>query len=409
MCRERVTVGGSKRGNAAYYHLFKEKSAVEEEQESLADKGKKSGEQGFESGSGSDDDSDHEYNIGEGSVDSLMSDLTLPKINSPELSRAAAAAAKLMPMNRSASFGRNTRVNSTRNARARDRRANKLNAVKNTSPNSAASNSRYVLSKQQSSVVLPPLSPGQSSKYFGENSRVQFYNTYRDLYHIRQHLVSKESDFQGVIAKELPDLDKEIDEQSEAWSWANSYFDESSRSWKLHNDDMSTITGTVDSENSVFGSRASFDPSSPRAKYLSGCLQSDMPPRCSILLRDKESTSLWLDHQGMGDRLGMLFAMGLSDIPHVTSLNLTDNNLTDVSLTTIIKVVAKTYNITDLNLSHNVIGTNAANALAEYLRDKKCTIRKLSLKAANVDDGECHKFVEALGENRVLEVSIAIP
>lgn len=393
-------MNSSKRGNAAYYHLFKEKSAAEEIESPVHVN--RQGENGFESNSDSDDD--HEYNVGEGSVDSMVSDLTLPKINSPEISRAAAAAAKLMPLNRSASFGRNIRAHSTR-SRARDRRANKLNTTKTSSPSSSLGKSRYVLSKQHSGVVLPPLSIDQSSKYFGANSRVQFYNTYRDLYHIRHHLVGKESDFQGVIAKELPDLDQEIDDQSETWSWANSYFDDVSQSWKLHSDSASTVAGTVDSEYSVLGSRCSFDPSSPRAKYLSGCLESGMPPRCSILLRDKESTSLWLDHQGMGDRLGMLFALGLSDIPHVTSLNLSDNNLTDVSLTRIIQVVAQTYNITDLNLSHNVIGTNAANALAEYLRDKKCTIRILSLKAANVDDGECHKFVEALGENRVLEVA----
>ena len=385
----------SRRGNAAYFHLFNTASRVGP-----------AGRPGSPLAESSEDDNSEDNDE---SVTSGVSDLSLPRLGTTEVAVAAASAAALMDHISSASKTRKARFGAVRSLRGRDRRVSKLNMQKKESSHSSVTTSRYAQAKAKTAgVQLPPLTPEQSCKYFGSNSRIQFYNTYRDLHHIRHDLVGAEEDFEGLVSGELPDLDKQIDDHSESWTWANSYYDELSQSWKTRPDgDASAVLSmtTMDAENSVLGSRHSFDPSSPRAKYLSGCLRRGAPPRASILLRNHESSSLWLDHQGMGDRLGVLFATGLSDIPMITSLNLTDNNLTDISLTAIIEAVAKTPSITDLNLSQNVIGSRAANALAEYLRSKHCTIKKLTLKAANVDDGECHKFVEALGENRVLEVS----
>ena len=125
--------------------------------------------------------------------------------------------------------------------------------------------------------------------------------------------------------------------------------------WKDKDDaaSLSSIlsAATLDSLNA--DSIKTYSVNSPRAKYLSGCLQKGIPPRCNMLLRGKETTSLWLDHMGMGDQLGLLLASGLHDIPLITSINLSDNNLTDVSLKPLIDAIARNPSITELFLSQN--------------------------------------------------------
>lgn len=161
--------------------------------------------------------------------------------------------------------------------------------------------------------------------------------------------------------------------------------------------DESVIAASVTSRSSTY------NPASPRAKFLAGCLKHKIAPRSSIMLRSKVSTELLLDHQGMGDRLGILLASGLNDMPFVETLSLAENNLTDISLQPLIESIALSTSITDLDISDNVIGPEASNALGIYLGSPSCPLKKLHLCHADVDDSECCRMVTSLRLNKNLE------
>lgn len=144
-------------------------------------------------------------------------------------------------------------------------------------------------------------------------------------------------------------------------------------------------------------------PSSPRSKYLQGCLRDNLPPRPSLIIRKNLTRSLHLQHQGIGDRMGKIFAESLQDLPFIHSIDLTDNNLTDAGLAPIIHAVVTMPSLTYLNISQNVIDGEAARALARFLATKHCPLVRLVMQKADIDDSECENFVEALNRNRTLK------
>jgi Ran GTPase-activating protein (RanGAP) involved in mRNA processing and transport len=135
---------------------------------------------------------------------------------------------------------------------------------------------------------------------------------------------------------------------------------------------------------------------SPRTKYITACLKQNLNPRMSFILRKRISSDLNLQHQGMGDTLGILFADSLRELPYVHSINLNDNNLTDLSIGPIIRSILTMTHVTSLNLSNNLLNSNSTTALADYLSSPSCTIKRLILQDADLDDHECHMFVQAL-------------
>jgi Ran GTPase-activating protein (RanGAP) involved in mRNA processing and transport len=80
------------------------------------------------------------------------------------------------------------------------------------------------------------------------------------------------------------------------------------------------------------------------------------------------------------------------------------NNLNaDVSLGPLVLAARELSNLLELNLSMNIIGPVAAQALFDYLVSPNCTLQRLILNGADVDDFECGRFVEAINQNRSLQ------
>jgi hypothetical protein len=98
----------------------------------------------------------------------------------------------------------------------------------------------------------------------------------------------------------------------------------------------------------------------------------------------------------MGDKMGIIFAQSLKELPFVHTLDLTDNNLSDVGLHPIINSVISLSSLTDLNLSQNIVDGESSKALATYLSSPNCALKRLILQSADVDDDECQMFVASL-------------
>ncbi len=165
-------------------------------------------------------------------------------------------------------------------------------------------------------------------------------------------------------------------------------------------DDLDDIAAGEDGEGFL-----TYGPDSPRAKFLVGCIEKKVPPRNSMILRANVTSRLFLEHQGIGDDLAVLLAKALGSMPLVTGVNLADNNLTDAGLEPVISSIMRCPLIRELDISENIIGPGAASALAALLESPDCKLNKLTLRKANVDDGECNRFVEAMKGNKYIEVS----
>jgi hypothetical protein len=144
-------------------------------------------------------------------------------------------------------------------------------------------------------------------------------------------------------------------------------------------------------------------PSSPRTKFLAGCIKNKLNPRFSLILRKRVTDELNLQHLGMGDEMGAIFAQSLQDLPIVRTINLADNNLTDRSLGVILEAITALPDLTYLDLSQNILDSVTSKALADYLSAPHCILKKLKLSSADLDDHECHLFVQALQSNTILE------
>lgn len=69
-------------------------------------------------------------------------------------------------------------------------------------------------------------------------------------------------------------------------------------------------------------------------------------------------------YSGMGDDMAVMLAESLRDLPYVQSINLADNNLTDMGLAPILEAITTIPDMLELDLSQNTIGPMAAAALA---------------------------------------------
>ena len=85
------------------------------------------------------------------------------------------------------------------------------------------------------------------------------------------------------------------------------------------------------------------------------------------------SKQLNLQHHGMGDQMGVLLAESIQGLPHIQSINIADNMLTDVGMGPIILAAVGIPGLLELNLSQNEIGPVSAKALFEYL-SKYCAL-----------------------------------
>ena len=142
---------------------------------------------------------------------------------------------------------------------------------------------------------------------------------------------------------------------------------------------------------------------SPRTAYLEGCLDHNLNPRASLILRKNLSNVLDLSHHAMGDEVASVFAASLRKLPYVHTLILADNNLRDVGATAVIQAISGLKSLTCLDLSMNKLDGEAANALARFLKSSSCPIVKLKLQSADIDDTECDKFITAIKHNTTIK------
>ncbi|OQR84608.1 hypothetical protein THRCLA_10811, partial [Thraustotheca clavata] len=138
-----------------------------------------------------------------------------------------------------------------------------------------------------------------------------------------------------------------------------------------------------------------------RHKFVSMCLENELPPCLRLIIRNKVSPEINISHMSMGDELAKVFSACLLELPMVFSLNARNNRLTDPGLQALVHVISSKPDLFCLDLSENKVDGDAAKALAEYLGSNNCGLKTLILSSCDIDDGELVPFAEALHNNRV--------
>ena len=141
---------------------------------------------------------------------------------------------------------------------------------------------------------------------------------------------------------------------------------------------------------------------SPRTKYIDNCLKNGVVPRAGLLVRKKLSQQLSMKSQGIGDKMAILVAESIQNAPFIHSLDISDNRLTDKGLEPILLAAISMTSLLELDMSKNKLGKKTSEKLAEYLASDECSLIRLGLREADVDDGECENFVTALRNNKTL-------
>lgn len=98
-------------------------------------------------------------------------------------------------------------------------------------------------------------------------------------------------------------------------------------------------------------------PMTPRSTFIEGCIRGQINPRPIIIRKQEFNNQLILKSQGIGDFKAQLLSDSLcTKLIAVDSLDLQDNNLTDVGMAPIVSSLFNLSSLVELNLSFNVIG-----------------------------------------------------
>lgn len=264
--------------------------------------------------------------------------------------------------------------------------------------------------------TLPPISPAHQSTYFGDKARAAFYDFYRQVG--RQRYSLEHPDMLEKLILDEPPVSASAASMSPVSPLGSkgSSAVGSSRAHSLknkgsqgdHQSGVNLSNDLVSSKESVgempsldylpdnMNEVGAYNPVSPRTKFVVNCLVKNINPKPHLLIRKPGSHELDISGQGIGDELAMILAQSLEDLPHLYSLNICNNKLTDVGLSAVVNVLSLCPSLTALDLSENKIDLVASKSLGNYLASPSCKLINLILNKSDIDDNEAGKFLECI-------------
>ncbi|CAM9387406.1 unnamed protein product, partial [Ectocarpus sp. 13 AM-2016] len=130
-------------------------------------------------------------------------------------------------------------------------------------------------------------------------------------------------------------------------------------------------------------------------------------PWPAILKMSEQTRAIEVGGMGLGDEIMTSLATVLPILGNVERLVAFDNRTTDRGTHAVVKAVQSLPLCSHLDLSQNEVGVEAANELREYMRNRRCTLRSLAIRKADIDDDECREFMAALASNiSLLEIDL---
>lgn len=152
---------------------------------------------------------------------------------------------------------------------------------------------------------------------------------------------------------------------------------------------------------------------SARRAYLRACRDRSVAPE-PLILRNATKPIIDLHHFGMGDVVGQCLAVGLRDMPYVEHVNLTDNRLSDETMSMLVAALCfvagsydtgrpvANYALLTLNLSENTAGSSTAMVLSKMLRHRSCGLLELNLAHCMINDATAGLLTSTIRHNKTL-------
>ena len=137
--------------------------------------------------------------------------------------------------------------------------------------------------------------------------------------------------------------------------------------------------------------------------YLHWCDKLKVPP-VSQILKYLNGTCVYVNHYGLGFNGLCALAQALRVNKSVTKVELGDNNITDVGLTSFFDILSGNDVIKHINLSGNRIGMNGCKVLSRFLKEKTCRLKQLILSKNRLTDRDVKCILEALCDNESLKL-----
>jgi hypothetical protein len=145
---------------------------------------------------------------------------------------------------------------------------------------------------------------------------------------------------------------------------------------------------------------------SPRSAYINDVVRGNQMPLPVIVRTSKTEANFSLQGRGLGDKKALPFAECLTGLPNMggIELNLSDNRLTNVTLLPLFTSLrsfdqSPSGGIKKLNLSKNKMDVKTAQNMASYLMNFRCRLESLTIQHAGIGDGEASILLRAIAEN----------
>ena len=149
------------------------------------------------------------------------------------------------------------------------------------------------------------------------------------------------------------------------------------------------------------------DPCVVVQEYMKSVIEKDRIPM-PALLKQTRLRALDISNQGLGDDFVVALGEVLIRLPYIVFISIRNSRCTDVGVNSIVKRAEVLMKLESLDVSENEIGACSAISLRNYLNSHKCTLRRLVMSKADVDDGECNEFMSALQINKsVTELNLS--
>ncbi len=245
-------------------------------------------------------------------------------------------------------------------------------------------------------LTLPPLTAVDEENYYGASGKSQFFDFYRQISRQSQ---SYTPDKGSPNSLESMKSQREMMSESRSELLLEPTEEAGEYDEIITNLEKKLLDVHLQSPDADGVAR----PLSARSKFIINSVAANIPPKPSVIIRKSVSSLLDLSSKYIGDKVAVVLASVLDELPHTSELNLANNNLHDAGLQAIMDALCKCPLIQKLNLSQNKIDSKAAASLSGYLCCENCNLEQLVLMESDIDDVEVANFIEALTRRRTVK------
>lgn len=174
------------------------------------------------------------------------------------------------------------------------------------------------------------------------------------------------------------------------------------------NNDDDYIGKVVDSSTKIFKDptiirrRGSEFKDMKMTRILQKFNENTFEPAETLPYSDNKVTKIDLRNQGLGDEKALCLAAALCYCPNITTIDISGNRLTEVSLNPLLMTINDYMKCSVINLSECKVDDVSISLLKDNLQDPECRLKELYLSKSFIDDKKCAELILSISQNHTL-------